>query len=118
MINVDQSFSEEPATVTGSQQHVPPCEDEKMTEEQQDAVEQYREQQTDVKSKSVPAAKQTGQTFFQWYFFPDVLFYPGSFFHWGTSFPGVLFFEGGGGGGGGGGVQSSFGGRIFLGGVW
>ena len=42
---MDQSFSEEPATVTGSQQHVPPCEDEEMTEEQQAAVEQYREQQ-------------------------------------------------------------------------
>ena len=106
---MDQSSSEEPATVTGSEQHVPPCEEEEMTEEQQAVVEQYREQQavtdryreqqTDVKSKSMPAAKQTcpgtffpGSFFSQGPFLPRVLFYPGSFFSWGP-------FWGGGGGG-------------------
>ena len=56
---MDQAFDMEPATITDRQQHVPPCEDEEMTK-QQAVVDQYREQQTDVKSKSVPAAKQTG----------------------------------------------------------
>ena len=109
---MDQSSSEEPATVTGSEQHVPPCEEEEMTEEQQAVVEQYREQQavtdryreqqTDVKSKSMPAAKQTGPTFFPGYFFsrgpflPRVLFYPGVLF-----FLGSFFFGGGRGAGGG-----------------
>ena len=54
-----QSFKVEPATVTDSsikrkcvqQQHVPPCEVEEITKEQQAVVERYREQQA-AKSKS------------------------------------------------------------------
>ena len=48
---MDQSFNMEPATVTGSiikrkcVQHVPPCEVEEMTKEQQAVVARYREQQ-------------------------------------------------------------------------
>ena len=66
---MNQSFSMEPATVIDNsikrkcaqQQHVPPCEVEEMTKEQQTVVERYREQQVvveryreqqDVESKS------------------------------------------------------------------
>ena len=58
VIGMNQSFSMKPATVTDStikrkcvQQHVPPCEVEEMTKEQQAAVARYREQQN-AKSKS------------------------------------------------------------------
>ena len=65
---MDQSFTMEPATVTDSKQHVPPCEVEELTKEQQAVVEGYRKQQAVVdrypeqrgaKRKSVPVAKQT-----------------------------------------------------------
>ena len=51
----NQSFNMEPATVTDNKRkcvrHVPPCEVEEMTKEQQAVVARYREQQ-DAKSKS------------------------------------------------------------------
>ena len=61
---MNQSFNMEPATATDSiikrecvqQLHVPPCEVEEMTNEQQAVVERYREQQ-DVKSKSTHSTK-------------------------------------------------------------
>ena len=71
---MNQSFNMEPTTVTDSiikrkcvqQHHVPPCEIEEMTKEQQAMVERYREQQAvveryrerqDVKSKSTHSTK-------------------------------------------------------------
>ena len=55
---MNQSFNMEPVTVTDSiikrcvqQQHVPPCEVEETTKEQQAVVARYREQK-DARSKS------------------------------------------------------------------
>ena len=62
VIGMNQSFNMQPATVSiikrkcVQQQHVPPCEVEEMTKEQQAVVAGYREQQ-DAKSKSLHSTK-------------------------------------------------------------